>query len=326
MKALSLVKARSAERVREYVGRISAPRLLSWRDVQTRGKDAFAVSRDNIMHGRALDPDRKHLSSLIFADRLLSTVFPMTASDSTVARVSRFEDIFQQMRKKFQLRHRPAPIQISFSMFGNWVRNKDSMNSTNEDICSSEPASVSSDISTWSSLFHNPSSSRTNSNASLEATSDTTTSCQGPTRMQEILQMPTWRSPNRNLEESGPRNDLTINRVVSHEQTDYMRSQAIAATIKARQVAIEKQFGPGTLQSFHPSHRALRRQGFLPEYDISRASIFSPGSSSPSTYLGDPFVERNHSANIPDKENCALWILGLPGHVTYTGLLHSIRG
>jgi hypothetical protein len=210
-------------------------------------------------------------------------------------------------------------------VFGHRVRNKDALNSANEDIRSSEPVSASSEVTTWSSLFRNPSSSRTNSNASLEATSDATNSHQGPKCMQEILQMPSWRSPTRNPEENGPRSDLSINRVISHEQTDYVRSQAIAATVKARQIAIEKQFGPGTLQSFHPSHRALRRQGVLREYDISRASTISTGSSSP-TYLGDPFVERNRSANIPDEENCALWVLGLPGHVTYTGLLHSIRG
>jgi hypothetical protein len=35
-------------------------------------------------------------------------------------KVSRFEDIFQQMRKQFQLKHASAPNRISLSDFGNW--------------------------------------------------------------------------------------------------------------------------------------------------------------------------------------------------------------
>jgi hypothetical protein len=118
----------------------------------------------------------------------------------------------------------------------------------------------------------------------------------------------------------------TINFAASLDEMGHTRAQEIAAIIKTRQVAIETQYGAGTIQAFRPSHRALQRQGVVPDVDVSRQSSSATRSSSPATYRGDPTVERNRSANIPDEENCAVWVWGLPGHVTYTALLHSIRG
>jgi hypothetical protein len=248
----------------------------------------------------------------------------LAAPGSAVAKPSRFENIFDQMRKKIQLKNRPAPITVT-SNVGSWSLKKNSINSAKEDI-RSEPPSASSNVTTWSSLFHNPSSSVAISNASLEVVADEATSYQGSARKQEILHLPTWRSPAKAAQENGHRHILTTNRVSSPKQKDNTRADAIAATVKARQAVIEMQLGPGTLQSFHPSHRALRRQGVLPYYDVNRVSTSPTRSTSPPTYLGDPSCDRNRSANIPEKENCALWVCGLPGHVTYKGLLTAIRG
>lgn len=44
---------------------------------------------------------------------------------SRVPRVSRFEDIFEQMRNQFQLKHDSASNRISFSVLGDWKRNND---------------------------------------------------------------------------------------------------------------------------------------------------------------------------------------------------------
>ncbi|KAM0286487.1 hypothetical protein ACHAQH_000913 [Verticillium albo-atrum] len=42
-------------------------------------------------------------------------------------------------------------------------------------------------------------------------------------------------------------------------------------------------------------------------------------------YRGDPSLPGNHSANIPDAENCSFWIINLPPDVTYRQLLGCIR-
>lgn len=246
------------------------------------------------------------------------------ASKSAVTRVSRFEGTFEQIRKKDQLKHKPASI-LAISNFGSSAKENDLIKSANEEV-GNKPASVSSRATSWSSLFHNPSSSGTTSNASIEAAAVEEISHQGPTRKNEILRMPSWRSTDRTPQENGCQSIFIFDRVSSPEQTASTRAELIAATVKARQAAIEMQYGPGTLSSFHPSHRALRRQGVLPDYDISPTSTSSTRSPSPVAYRGDPTVERNRSANIPEGENCALWIWCLPAHVTYKELLSSIRG
>ncbi|KAI1415333.1 hypothetical protein F5Y13DRAFT_8030 [Hypoxylon sp. FL1857] len=52
------------------------------------------------------------------------------------------------------------------------------------------------------------------------------------------------------------------------------------------------------------------------------------GSTDPSInprYLGNPTLERNRSADIPDEKNCRLWITGLPPDCTVSDLLGAIR-
>ena len=55
-RALSLVTTLTAARVPEHVGSSSMPRLLSWKDVQTRGKVDLAFHGDGSSQGKALDP------------------------------------------------------------------------------------------------------------------------------------------------------------------------------------------------------------------------------------------------------------------------------
>lgn len=63
-RTLSLVTTRSATRVPEHVGSISIPRLLSWKDVQTRGKVDLVFHGDGSSQGKTLDPsqERNHCS------------------------------------------------------------------------------------------------------------------------------------------------------------------------------------------------------------------------------------------------------------------------
>jgi hypothetical protein len=41
--------------------------------------------------------------------------------------------------------------------------------------------------------------------------------------------------------------------------------------------------------------------------------------------MGNIHIDRNKSANIPEHENCSLWLTRLPPNVTYTDLLAAIR-
>jgi hypothetical protein len=61
-KALSQAKVRSVVRVPEYIDRIDIPRLLSWKDVQSRGKDNFAFLHNDNIQGKTLDPECTALS------------------------------------------------------------------------------------------------------------------------------------------------------------------------------------------------------------------------------------------------------------------------
>jgi hypothetical protein len=58
-RSLSLVTSRSATRVPEHVGSISIPRLLSWKDVQTRGKVDLVFHGDGSSQGKTLDPSQE---------------------------------------------------------------------------------------------------------------------------------------------------------------------------------------------------------------------------------------------------------------------------
>ncbi|PMD23324.1 hypothetical protein NA56DRAFT_657374 [Hyaloscypha hepaticicola] len=109
-RALSPVKNRMAERVPEHARWICIPltQLLSWKDVQNRGKDAICRVPGN--HS--------------FQDHAFDRSFYAIAPNWTVPRISRFEDTFEQMRKQVQLKHRSAPSRISFSIFDNWKRKK----------------------------------------------------------------------------------------------------------------------------------------------------------------------------------------------------------
>jgi len=249
-----------------------------------------------------------------------------------IGRVSRFEDVFKKMRKKDQaaLGVSPDPNQKApskFATFDSWVNDKAS--DFTKQACQSEQAATSSDTTTvWSSSknLHSRRSSGTSSNASFKATFTAAKSNQTPTRKQEIMQMTSWRGSPK-APEKGVFADISmINRVPSPIETIFTRAQAIEAAVQAKQVAIEKHFGPGTLRAFYPSNRALERNHTLPGRDVSRASTSSTRSSSPAAYLGDLSLENNRSADIPEHENCALWIWGLPGRVTYDVLLGSIRG
>lgn len=78
--------------------------------------------------------------------------------------------------------------------------------------------------------------------------------------------------------------------------------------------------------SFLPSNAVLRSAGFDPTlrhaHELARLKIqhgISPN------YQGDPTIARNHSANIPQSQNCSFWIVNLPPRVTTHELLSQIR-
>ncbi|KAK3331180.1 hypothetical protein B0H66DRAFT_613306 [Apodospora peruviana] len=68
-----------------------------------------------------------------------------------------------------------------------------------------------------------------------------------------------------------------------------------------------------------PNHRQVQR------VQNQLAPAPGPASGLSPNYNGDPRNMRNHSANIPDEENCAFWITDLPSGVTPKDILGSIK-
>jgi hypothetical protein len=98
--------------------------------------------------------------------------------------------------------------------------------------------------------------------------------------------------------------------------------QRVAHSIQAEVDQILESNEPGFLQHFRPSNSALKNVGLLID-DRPHVSPDKYGCSN--NYQGDVTIAHNLSADIPDNENCAVWILGLPPHVTHTELLGSIQ-
>ena len=97
----------------------------------------------------------------------------------------------------------------------------------------------------------------------------------------------------------------------------------VAAAVQAEVDQLVIQHEPGFLRQFRPSNSALKTVGLL--VDSGPKNSLNDYASS-NNYQGDITIAHNRSANIPDNENCAVWILGLPAQTTHTALLGSIRG
>lgn len=100
--------------------------------------------------------------------------------------------------------------------------------------------------------------------------------------------------------------------------------EKMAAEIRNRQAEFSSDHGVAPRKKFRPSHTALLEQGLAPDLKTQRAAL-SQELIGHTNYAGDITNERNRSANIPDNQNCSLWVLGLPANVTYTHLLGAIR-
>ncbi|KAH0438156.1 hypothetical protein CcaCcLH18_03423 [Colletotrichum camelliae] len=78
-------------------------------------------------------------------------------------------------------------------------------------------------------------------------------------------------------------------------------------------------------RGFRPTWAAMRaKQPQVKDDNKDRAALKAMYGISPN-YAGDPTIERNRSADIPDSENCALWITFLPPDVTHREILAEIR-
>jgi len=99
---------------------------------------------------------------------------------------------------------------------------------------------------------------------------------------------------------------------------------AIANHVESQQLRVEERYGTGTLKAFNPSYSVLQKLGQDRPQAIS-GSLPENACSGPSNYQGDITARGNQSADIPDNENCSLWILGLPGNVTHNEFLGAIR-
>ena len=102
--------------------------------------------------------------------------------------------------------------------------------------------------------------------------------------------------------------------------------KAIAQAVEDEQARILELEGPWFLSTFRPSYSAQLSLGLPPNLVFSRNFTQAAQDSSSPNYLGDLSVARNKSANIPENENCALWIMGVHPGVTHRALLAAIRG
>lgn len=152
-----------------------------------------------------------------------------------------------------------------------------------------------------------------------------------PSRNMEILQQTTWRSTRPVVPSAEACRAAML--ATADTEAGEKSMQKLAASVAPHVMEISQQvdslqevmkatYGPGIYRKFKPADVVLQDLGFLPHLTDFRRAV-APQHSGP--YRGDPNVAANFSANIPDSENCALWIMGLPANVNHTTLLAAIR-
>ncbi|KAM0325755.1 hypothetical protein ACHAQA_007055 [Verticillium albo-atrum] len=77
------------------------------------------------------------------------------------------------------------------------------------------------------------------------------------------------------------------------------------------------------LASFRPSNAIVG--SITPPQDPFEVAYIKARHGISAKYRGDPRLPGNHSAKIPDAENCSFWIVNLPPDVTHRELLGCIR-
>ena len=93
--------------------------------------------------------------------------------------------------------------------------------------------------------------------------------------------------------------------------------------VQTESTKLEERLCPGALQPFRPSQRVLQSMGLA---EARRPQVPQYLSDCSQNYQGDITIASNRSADIPDSQNCAVWIMGLPANVTHKELLGAIRG
>ena len=145
------------------------------------------------------------------------------------------------------------------------------------------------------------------------------------------MQLRDWRgtsqpATSRLLKVALAPHEAPASRVVAKELVENIPThvQQVTDEIQKKQVEVEHRLGSGALQPFRPSHTVLQKLGMLPNFDDLWSTVANTYSGS-ENYLGDLRNAHIRSANIPDSQNCSLWILGLPANVTYSIFLGAIR-
>ncbi len=147
-----------------------------------------------------------------------------------------------------------------------------------------------------------------------------------PSTNSQVQNLPAW--PNQGHNHAGSelgRNDIHLYgnpNINPYNQTANIPAQQRTVNVRAQAGRTENQRRP---QPFLPSamanpHTQARRENPTPEEVARRvAAGVSPN------YRGSYHVARNLSANIPEEENCSVWITRLPGDLTTNQLLAAIR-
>jgi hypothetical protein len=151
------------------------------------------------------------------------------------------------------------------------------------------------------------------------------------TRKEEILEKKSWRKTSKPATIPTPEaiampDENTIEGVleaISAAVPPHLHT--IAEAVQKHRSLLAQQVGRHTFEPFRPSYNALQNMGLFPGLETIRATLARSRVEVSDNYRGDINVSHNRSANIPDDQNCSLWLVGLPAYVTYTALLASIR-
>jgi hypothetical protein len=146
----------------------------------------------------------------------------------------------------------------------------------------------------------------------------------------EIMQLRNWREPSQptivQTQQVAPPDHVPVERVIEELIANVpAHVQQIAAEVQKKQAEVEQRLGFGTLQPFRPSHSVLQRLGLISNLDVLRATATTTQCGGSDKYFGDIAIAHSRSTNIPENQNCSLWILGLPANVTHAQLLGAIR-
>jgi hypothetical protein len=155
-------------------------------------------------------------------------------------------------------------------------------------------------------------------------------------RKQSALSLPTWSATSTS---DSPNSLMALNatqtiaplghQAVAKEQVSDEVLE-IANKITIEQLRIQRQYGPGSIQFFHPSQAVLQKTGLItPNAQQRLLSAAAPNAITrvESQNLASPESSKPLMGHdVPLEESCSIFVRNIPARATYKDFLSSVKG